>query len=925
MRTINKMIGLTALAVAIQGCGGDTGPKLEPAPVITDAVAIFNPAAGAAGIPFPTDLMFNGTTDGSLNIPGADTNPAFAAMNTLNGFATTAPMVIRFSGPVDDPAEADDVKDGILVFETDATSPALPVSSIVRPLIYGVDYVAGISSGVSGLVFPLKPLEPSTTHLIVVTNDLKTRAGNPVAADNAYALGKGTALVSQAFAALAADPDVGGLFTVAIPNIAVASAADPGTPCSFAPPAVLDCALNPAYVFLSDLDPATPPDPALVPAIIGAKQIVAGVLAQEWFQERDDASSPMLINPARAATVGTFDIGLRPLIAEDLTALAGVVDLAKVVLSYRVTTQNIFDAQENAKTQVDGSSPVLDVLNPIAGWSPVIPGTSDPNPLFNELFPVVSPGDDGVPNDADDHSAHVYLATLNDIIQFVDPDDQNNSVWGSSIGPTGNLSVVNGFNPDAVKSDHSIPVLISAPRIESLNPAHPDHADFTDCSAGSLPVVIFQHGITANRGSLMALADTLAKACIVGVAIDLPKHGIASNDATFAALGQLHGALTGGTVFERLVKVASPMTECQAGVGVPVGGDFYCPSGDNFVNLTNLANARDSLRQAAVDLSSLTKALVDDADGALNPNTIGTTIDPDNIHFVGMSLGGIVGATFAAHEPDLKTVTLNVAGGGIAKILDGSPSFEPQITAGLFQGAGLLKPSGDYEGFLIMAQTLVDSVDPINFASTIVDNSTPVMLQEILGVPSDIGSCILDGEGCPDQVVPNNTFGTSFGPAWGLVAQTGQTSFTANQNFVTTPVALSGSDPLAQGTGFVVIGGAVQAGLLPAANALAFGPLGGDAVAGAPVTFKGLQLPTVTSCGATSGGVVRYTTGSHGSLLTPAGPQGSTQYAAVTLTMQSQMAGFVASNGGFIPADSNGVVFDPAVPEGASEAPCPAP
>jgi hypothetical protein len=195
------------------------------------------------------------------------------------------------------------------------------------------------------------------------------------------------------------------------------------------------------------------------------------------------------------------------------------------------------------------------------------------------------------------------------------------------------------------------------------------------------------------------------------------------------------------------------------------------------------------------------------------------------------------------------------------------------------------------------------------------------MMQEVIGDPSDSFSCILNGDGCPDQVVPNNTFGTSFGSAWGLVAQTGQTSFTANQNFITTPVALSGSDPLAQGTGFVVIGGAVQAGAITAGDALALGPLGGDTVAGAPVTFKGLTLPTVTSCGATGGGVVRYTTGSHGSLLTPAGAEGATQYLAVTQTMQSQVAGFVLSDGAVIPADANGVVFDPAVAN-ASQAAC---
>ncbi|HEY9120081.1 MAG TPA: hypothetical protein VIN33_10000, partial [Marinobacter sp.] len=220
-----------------------------------------------------------------------------------------------------------------------------------------------------------------------------------------------------------------------------------------------------------------------------------------------------------------------------------------------------------------------------------------------------------------------------------------------------------------------------------------------------------------------------------------------------------------------------------------------------------------------------------------------------------------------------------------------------------------------------IAQTMVDNADPINFASTIVGNGTPLMMQEVIGDPSDSFSCILNGDGCPDQVVPNNTFGTSFGSAWGLVAQTGQTSFTANQNFITTPVALSGSDPLAQGTGFVVIGGAVQAGAITAGDALALGPLGGDTVAGAPVTFKGLTLPTVTSCGATGGGVVRYTTGSHGSLLTPAGAEGATQYLAVTQTMQSQVAGFVLSDGAVIPADANGVVFDPAVAN-ASQAAC---
>src|SRR5690606_4735916 len=151
----------------------------------------------------------------------------------------------------------------------------------------------------------------------------------------------------------------------------------------------------------------------------------------------------------------------------------------------------------------------------------------------------------------------------------------------------------------------------------------------------------------------------------------------------------------------------------------------------------------------------------------------------------------------------------------IAKILDGSPAFEPAITAGLFEANGVVKPSGDYEGFLIIAQTMVDSMDPMNFAETAAASGTPILAQEVLG----------------DLVVPNNVFGTSFGPAWGLVAQTGQTGFLAGQNPATVPVGLAGTDPLTQGTGFALIGGAVEAGLLPVANARALGPLGGDTVA----------------------------------------------------------------------------------------------
>ena len=251
MRTINKMIGLTALAVAIQGCGGDTGTTLQPAPTEISSKALFDPSSGADFIPFPIDLLFSGSADGSVNVPGQpnsvpvgtnsdDFNPAFIALNTMDGFSTTAPMVVRFSGAVDDPTDPDDLKNGILVFEADQFDPgAQGAISINRQLVWGVDYVAGVSGGVSVLIQPLKPLASGKTHIVVVTEDLKTRSGEAVTADDTYSLLNG----SVAFSLVA---NGGG----PIPTPQYVTQIDGTTPCDFSnPPASLaTCTtINPVY------------------------------------------------------------------------------------------------------------------------------------------------------------------------------------------------------------------------------------------------------------------------------------------------------------------------------------------------------------------------------------------------------------------------------------------------------------------------------------------------------------------------------------------------------------------------------------------------------------------------------------------------------------------------------------------------------
>lgn len=935
MRTIKKVMTLTAMAAALQACGGgnEIGPELVAEPSTAAAsTAVFNPAAGASGLPFPVDLLFASTADGSINIPGKlstfdPTNPATltsavatppaaaladpqTALNTMDGFSTTAPMVVRFSDDIDDPTDPLDIKDNVRIFRlTTADAGANGTLALDAELIFGVDFVAGVTGGNTMLIQPLKPLAPGRTHVVVIENGLKTTGGNPVTADSTYTLLNGSYQLTPALGG------TGGVADFVLEN--------DGDPCDFNSGASVAVCTD---VNTEDYNAA-----AVVPGAESAAVIAANLQALE--------------------TAGSYSTlylleQLRRITAKHL-AVTGVT-AADVVLSYSITTENVDAALNQAKAKVDGlapydfppatlaDAPTIDVLNPKQDWD----DGSDPLP-----YEVQSPGG----------TANIFLANLNGTLQFVDPDAPNTSVWeavanaanwGSDpltpcpylpAAATGSSNLVgcNAFNPAPKKVGHSIPVLISAPNDTVL----------ATCPPGDLPVVIYQHGITSSRGSLMAMADTLASQCVIGVAIDLPKHGISPSGDTFSQLSQLHQGLqqipapNPTPVLERLVQTDSPSEDCQAGTGVAIGGvsaDFYCPSGDNFINLTNLANARDSLRQAVVDLNSLYRALANnDTSNDLTTATIGRRIDAADIHFVGMSLGGIVGTPFVAQQgTDLSTATLNVAGGGIAKILDGSPSFEPTITAGLYEAAGLAKPGGDYEGFLIIAQTMVDNVDPINYAEDVAGSGLPVLAQEVIGNPADNITCLVDGTACPDQVVPNNVFGSSFGQAWGAVAQTGQTSYLANQNFITTPVGLSGTDPLTQGTGFVAIGAAIQeyaatggmSGISPT-TAVGIGPVATvpGTLPATAITFKGLGLPLVASCGASAtSGVVRFTSGDHSSLLNPAADP------LVTGVMQKQLVTFVASGGALVADDtlasiggaSAGVVFTPQVASASQAEAC---
>ncbi|HEY7997110.1 MAG TPA: hypothetical protein VIE14_09570, partial [Steroidobacteraceae bacterium] len=106
--------GIAAAALLLGACSGggygSVGPGNTdsgnlpgggtPPPPPTSSTALFQVNAGV--LPYPTDLYFAGSTDGTLNIqPPNPVEPNQAAINGLDGFSTTAVIREDFGGALD--------------------------------------------------------------------------------------------------------------------------------------------------------------------------------------------------------------------------------------------------------------------------------------------------------------------------------------------------------------------------------------------------------------------------------------------------------------------------------------------------------------------------------------------------------------------------------------------------------------------------------------------------------------------------------------------------------------------------------------------------------------------------------------------------------------------------------------------------------
>lgn len=432
--------------------------------------------------------------------------------------------------------------------------------------------------------------------------------------------------------------------------------------------------------------------------------------------------------------------------SQEYAAASMGVNPDDIVVSWVMTTQSI--------------TPVLQAAYAIRG------------PNFNLLFPTglntSAPPINGL------GIADIYVGVQSSPYYLSAPTADNptaplNSFWKAA--PGAYVPPFNGFGLDPTSTNltfaNPFPVATGVetyPVIMTVPNANSGH---TKPETG-WPIVIFQHGITRNRTDMLAIAETMASIGYAVIAQDLALHGVTDTTNPFYVGGNNPLA-----AFARERTFDLDFVDNATGAPGPDGA--IDGSATHFINLANLLVSRDNVRQGVADLFTLTATIPSmDYDGDTLPD-----FDGSKIAFVSQSLGSITGTMFLALEESVNTGVLSVGGGGIAKLLDGSPTFGPRIRAGL-EAAGVTPGTALYEQFLTITQTVIDAGDPINFAP-ITGAYNNILFHEVLG----------------DQVITNVVDGAPLSGTEPLIAAMGLPAVsqtTANASGVDAAVRFTAGD-----------------------------------------------------------------------------------------------------------------------------------
>jgi hypothetical protein len=217
---------------------------------------------------------------------------------------------------------------------------------------------------------------------------------------------------------------------------------------------------------------------------------------------------------------------------------------------------------------------------------------------------------------------------------------------------------------------------------------------------GGYPVVIHGHGLSNHRGSMLGVANELARAGFAMIGIDDVLHGTRLT-STRDRINIYPGTWDGPD--------GIPDT-------TPFPVSFFAGFAD-FVTMT------DNFRQTVLDQTSLVRLIRNpDLDLAPLADAVGgftPVLDPERIYWSGGSLGGIIGSTTLAVEPEIAAAALQVPGAGFLQFITTNSAELSPLVGGLATATLGVQGSETIDEFhpvALLLATITEGGDPIAYA-----------------------------------------------------------------------------------------------------------------------------------------------------------------------------------------------------------------
>ena len=715
-----------ASALGLSGCDSESLQDIEqnvangggnPVPPI--ARVAFDPANGVVSV--PNDVLFSGTTDGTLNIPVADpTNVSDpqVALNALDGWSTINPFVLNINFPAGVALDPNSVNGAsVRIFETElggptassecASVPTAAACRVLNELTFGRDFVAQATpAGVA--VVPLQPLKGKTSYIVTLTNSLLDDNGNPIQASVTYDLLKLDLATTPL--ATAAQRGLQGLvnsFETAVSSQGI-DAANIIYTASVTTQSTVDVLASVKALLANNLATQTPP-------VIGAQDTGLSVAQALTAQGVTLPPAQAALFSAANLLQGRITLPYYLGVPSALNPLAPVNESWKALCDSLVITsgaaaQNPAVIPANPVDLVDGQCIAISQANnlPAPGLRNLGLDTERNLTKFN---PVPAP--QGPSN----------LPTLTG-------DDANPGILDVQI-TTPDLPVVNG-----VRASLGLPAL-TAP-------------------ADGWPIAILQHGITSRKEDMLAVTGILAINGIATAAIDHPLHGSRGFNLDGQPGDELNASTVSATHYMNLASLVTTRDNLRQStadmLGLRLGVNFMVdaqgqPLGINGRKVFFLGHSLGAI--TGINFTSLANTPLNDAVDPFFKVDAASFAMPGvgvaNLLLESGSFSGLIKASLTlAQSAEFQALVAQLYPNGDQTEAQLVAAFET-FTANL-SAAQLAELNATFAQFTFAAQTVTDAGDPGNYAAGIVATQTPTHLIEVVGNGSDNLS---------DQVIPN--------------------------------------------------------------------------------------------------------------------------------------------------------------------------